>query len=300
MNVPDDGRCPLTAFFDTNVWSDFYRHDDIDLRTDQRRGVQLAARQGKLLVLGSPEVLAELGPIAIGSTTRYKKIRKLFFATVGGRVLRETRQLIIDELTHSPPVQGACYFRPDDFTCLERTARDMEWVMDRLGGDSSVNNYVRDENERRETFRSRFAEQTNYEGNASTTVGDWWQSGPVEDWAKDYLRHDHAAKARLLHAEDEWPNPRSLPSLWNFISYRLARLNQTLSDGRKIDRGDFYDAHHYAKGHYYDVLVTGDRRLRETAALIPDRPVEVLTLEELLQRVVTLKSCESPQSRNHF
>jgi hypothetical protein len=118
-----------------------------------------------------------------------------------------------------------------------------------------------------------------------TVLREWWRNVEVEveDWCRDYMRADQE-ELGLPASEQSWPDPVSIPSLWNYFSFRLARIYLTAGEGRRIDSSDVYDAEHYAAGSYFDLLVTDDGRFRQTCKLIRSLPFEMVTFEQFLAR----------------
>lgn len=111
----------------------------------------------------------------------------------------------------------------------------------------------------------------------------WFASIDVADLNKDVVE---AGVARGLYDTVDTPcDFDRYPSSWLFAAYRLSRMVYTLGEGQRIQASDLADAHHVSAGAYYDILVTDDKRLRQTLDLIPDLPFEVLRSSEVEARI---------------
>lgn len=105
---------------------------------------------------------------------------------------------------------------------------------------------------------------------------DWYQSHDLEEWIRSIV--ERGQELGLYDSPDgvRW-NYRLVPSVYTFVSYRLARIVHTVGEGRRIEQSELDDAHHAAAGPYYDILVTDDRRFREALDLVPDLPFSWMT-----------------------
>jgi hypothetical protein len=72
-----------------------------------------------------------------------------------------------------------------------------------------------------------------------------------------------------------------VPSLWLLVGATTARLTRTAGENRSVKASDNHDRLHASAGAYFDVLVTEDAEFRETLALIPALPFEVLSMSDL-------------------
>ena len=76
-------------------------------------------------------------------------------------------------------------------------------------------------------------------------------------------------------SEDDWPDPRQVLSVWQKFAFYLARIKQTVGEGRRIQPSDFYDVDHYVHASYVDLMVTDDGPFTETCDIIPDPPFRI-------------------------
>lgn len=107
----------------------------------------------------------------------------------------------------------------------------------------------------------------------------------VEDWCRDDMRRN-ASLWGLPSDEADWPGPRTLRTLWAYVSYKLARIALVHRDGRRLHENDLADHQHYFFAAHADVLVSEDRRFREIAALCPPPKPRVVTLAEWVAEVI--------------
>jgi len=73
--------------------------------------------------------------------------------------------------------------------------------------------------------RDRTLERLDPSGKAAL-FRKWWEEIDVGDWCGNYLR-DSRTELGLSESEADWPQAKSIPSLWHFYSYRLARIKRT-------------------------------------------------------------------------
>ena len=87
-------------------------------------------------------------------------------------------------------------------------------------------------------------------------------------------------------SEDDWPNPQHVPSVWHKFAFYLARIKQTVGEGRGWKPSDFCDADHYVHASYVDLFVTEDGPFRETCGIIPDPPFQIESFHNFATRLV--------------
>lgn len=105
----------------------------------------------------------------------------------------------------------------------------------------------------------------------------------VRKWWRRRARRVDSFTRRILRDEDPRPAPRSVPSVWHFVAYRLALVVQHLSEGHAAKASDYYDAEHYSAASYADILVTDDTGFRRTVSQCPlERPARVQGLRGFL------------------
>jgi hypothetical protein len=97
---------------------------------------------------------------------------------------------------------------------------------------------------------------------------EWIADVDLDDWVRDIA---DAGRQRGRVPDHVSVGPEQTPSASAFVAIRLARLARTMGEGRKIQDSDLADAHHVACGPYIDVLVTDDKELRSTLALVRAR-----------------------------
>jgi hypothetical protein len=89
----------------------------------------------------------------------------------------------------------------------------------------------------------------------------------IEDWCRDELRKN-AKLWRLPADEDRWPNPRAVPSVWAWMSYKVTRIFVVAAEAlgtSRVDRNDVIDRELFSDAAYADVLVTDDTGVHRIA-----------------------------------
>lgn len=100
----------------------------------------------------------------------------------------------------------------------------------------------------------------------------------VDDWARDELRK-MVRRWKLPSNEASWPAPSSIPTLWNLMGFKLARLSLVHRDGRAIRENDLIDRDHWGFAAHTDVFVSEDRIHREITSLCPPPRPKVTDFE---------------------
>lgn len=107
----------------------------------------------------------------------------------------------------------------------------------------------------------------------------------MDDWVRDVV--DERALGTLVWPRSV-PSCDIVPSAWLFVAFKAARIMLNLAENRAIKASDYMDVEHVACGYYFDVLVTDDRALRETCALLgTELPFKIEGFRDVLVRLAT-------------
>ena len=120
----------------------------------------------------------------------------------------------------------------------------------------------------------------------------------METWCRDLPRFIEERTADLISAQlrrnrlkATLPHPLdSAPTALNFVAYSLARVCWYLRDGRRIERGDDADVHHYTCACYADEFVSGDERITKIVALIPQPRAKPIGMNEFAERFLSRRA----------
>ena len=91
----------------------------------------------------------------------------------------------------------------------------------------------------------------------------------------------------LSEDQDDWCKPQDLPTLWNLVSYHVARIYWLHGEGRAVDRSDSNDSGYYADAAYADVLVTNDKRFSAKSALIRRDELTIASFQDWANSIVS-------------
>lgn len=159
---------------------------------------------------------------------------------------------------------------------LALKSADIEWVGDRTH--EEITRFKEEQDRLKPLALNRVAE---YGGDARRTVRDWYATVDVDDWVQALVNEG----VRRKLSDSAMTAKELLPSVWHFTAFKLARLARNLGEGRSIKAGDYLDADHVGCGSYFDVLVTDDKELRETCAMLKALPFGVEGFSELTRRL---------------
>lgn len=270
-------------FFDTNQWNYLVDHQAHDpgflqgLRDQLKNSVRVHAIE----VVGSLPLLQEIIRTDLSNPAKYSAMRDLAFDTVQHRWLKPINQRQIAEAGASG-VQDASnrYLSRDARRRVQAMAvkqRTIKLVTDRTR--EEITQFKEEQDRLKPLALQALAE---HGGDKVRTVRDWYASIDVDDWVRDVVHES----VRPQLAGSAAPSSRELvPSVWLFTAFKLARLARNLGEGRAIKTGDYFDADHVGCGAYFDVLVTDDKEMRETCAMLNDPPFRVEPFSELIRRL---------------
>jgi hypothetical protein len=272
------------VYFDTNAFSDLFRHVDEPLEARRRRRIRDAVRSKRIRLLTAGWTIEELGGLAESRWDVYHEITEFVFANADG-LFEETGTLVERELQLGRPLTRRELFIPG---AQERLLRAATRRQRRLVIDSYKEHQDRATASRGKQLENRvhaLAKISAQEISDGLTAGEGmtlWCSDLarfIKKWTAEYTLRE----ARALGLDVTGDAPRS-QTLESFVAYSLARVCWYLRDSRRIDRGDDADVHHYTCSCYGDVLVSGDDRMAGVVALIPKPSHAPLSLDELVEQ----------------
>jgi hypothetical protein len=272
-------------YLDTNAINYLYLHPayaDQELALVRRK--LMSRHTGGFALATSPTVLQELVPLRFQDQRLFDRISSELPELVGPRVYDHTNHLVRAELRR-------CGRLADSEWHLTRHARRAVWSLFRRAEVARAvaaqtvrenEEFRRDEEDHRERVRKLYEARR-----ISRELRAWWSDAQsfVEDWVKGFIRG--AGRADLPRSVDpETIEPTSIPSLWNFYAYRMARIYLNVGENRRIKSSDLLDAHHFVAASYAGRLVTDDRGLRETIESIPDEHLCVLSFRDFVESIL--------------
>jgi hypothetical protein len=286
-------------FLDTNAVSYFFTYPNMDTRDLKcaRQALREKVSAGELVVVGSLNVLEEVMMASQSHPGQYRRMRKLLVSVL------ESRWLWPLDKRYREEVRGGGGLLPEGSRYVPRgTRRGLIKMLSQKGRVDNLQAQIRrdfdqfksDEQQVRANVladlksRPEFERLSDKETNMAIREGmrEWWAGVDRGEWARDLLR-DAVSRGHFSQDPADWPDPHTAsPSLWHFLSYRLARIYLNVGEGRRIARSDLYDAYHYSAAAYADVLVTDDRAFQDTCNLLEDRPFLLSSFEEFVSRLV--------------
>jgi hypothetical protein len=266
----------IRAYLDANAWNYLVGNE---MPRDLVERIRGALGEGLLRMIGAFPVLEEILTTHPRNPSKSTAMRRLAFDLVGRFWIREIIERVAFEVEGGARLDETSLYLPrDDRRRFERfSARDLETleIADQLHDLGETFKAQEEEARRRVAERLGVAA-----GSAETRAGfrEWFEQVDVREWCRDVLLPQQLdiVQSRGLELDID-----TVPSLWLFVRFKMARIVLNVGEGRRIDASDLNDARHYASGAYFDVLVTDDRRFRETCNLITETPFEIWSLEQL-------------------
>ncbi len=268
----------VEVYLDTNAVS-YLLHPPPECppAVETQRALKRHVEEGSLTVVTSLSVLGELSGLAgYEDKGLYQKTQALLWAVVGSHVLGDNYDRIQLELRQGP-LSGADRFLP------RAKRRHLRSEVRSLASARAVYRKVRQQKEQFATEFEKLRKQVLAElgDNPTANTRDWWKntSKLFDDWTVAYFRNNRQLLA-LPVSEDDWPEPRQVPSAWHKHAFYLALINQKVGERRKIQPSDHDDVDHYVHASYVDLMVTNDGPFSETCDIIPDRPFQIETFQD--------------------
>jgi hypothetical protein len=276
-------------YFDTNAFSDLYRHWAVSPENKLRKLIRAAARNNRIRLVTSVWTIEELGGLAERRWDVYHEVTRFVLASTYG-LFEDTGTLLDRELQLGRALTPQERFIPGaaERALAHAVRRERSLVLD---------SYV----EHRRRAENAMTKQTSDRVDALASVAvqeviDGIQPGEgMEAWCRDLPRFIEEWTADLISAqlrrnrlEATLPHPLdSAPTALNFVAYSLARVCWYLRDGRRVERGDDADVHHYTCACYADEFVSGDERITKIVALIPQPRAKPIGMNEFAERFLS-------------
>ena len=267
----------VEVYLDTNAVSClFHPPEGCPAAAQTRSALKRHLDTGSLTVVTSLSVFDELAGMAPAWIVKYQRTQELLWELAGSHVLRDNYDRIRLEV-HQGPLSGSDRFLPRD---VRRSLR-LE-----TRKPSSARAVARKRRQLTEPFAKEFEKLRTQ---VLADIGDdsakktraWREKAPqhVDDWTVEYFRNNRQ-RLGLPVSEDDWPEPRQVPSAWHKTAFYLAWLKQTVGESRKIKPSDRYNIDHYVNASYVDLMVTQDGPFQATCGMIPDRPFQIETFQD--------------------
>lgn len=220
-------------------------------------------------VVGTLDLLQELVETYRQQPKKARGMVDLFCELSGRRILwpLEVRQREEAEGGGLIPESGRYLSRTDyrEMVRLARRRQSVNEVSEEMH--ALKTQFHRNELEAQERVRARLLE----EGQEPSVrlLRSWIADVDIDSWVADVVADGFVRRGQDVEVTDA--SRDRYPSVWVFVASRLARLYQTVGEGRAVKPSDLADAHHLASGPYVDVFVTDDKALRSVADLLGDR-----------------------------
>jgi hypothetical protein len=272
------------VYFDSNAISNFFATRDgrdSNRLSDVRTALVASVRRQRLRVNASAFQFDELSGIAKRHIGLYWNCRRLLWRTASRRLLLPLDDLFAFEVAHERQAEGRERFCP---RAMVRQAREISRSLDAVADIARTQHAESVEFKLTDKQRHAAVRHELGEGASPERFRTWWSESDrlVEQWIRDGLRDK-------MRSVDTFP-VRRLHAMWWFFAFHMARLVRTVGDNEDIKRSDAHDAYHFTMACYGDLMVTDDRGLLETCALIPDTPCQLLRFDEFIDRYLELRA----------
>ncbi|HVM04724.1 MAG TPA: hypothetical protein VM242_06095 [Acidimicrobiales bacterium] len=256
------------VYFDAQQFNYFAGPDTSPHPEHALHRVSRAVKAGKIEVVGSLDLLQEVIEAFPQAGKKARRMVDLFFKLVGDRLL-----LPLSERHRQETSTGGVLSEEDrylsrelrrDVRRLAQSGRDVFELANELHREKVA--FLSAERAVQEKMRDRLIEEGATK--PARLMREWIADVDLDDWVRDIA---DAGRQRGRVPDHVSVGPEQTPSASAFVAIRLARLARTMGEGRKIQDSDLADAHHVACGPYIDVLVTDDKELRSTLALVRAR-----------------------------
>lgn len=266
---------PTEVYLDTNAVGCLL---DSGARTQSALRQQVAA--GGLSVVTSLSVMDELSGLSFTPGV-YKRAQKMLLELAGPNVLPDNFERIRIETLNQGPLSGTARF-------LSRA--DRRALLSEARSSFKARQVAEMVSQRTNRFQAEFTALrqkvlVQLGKNPVPRIRGWWSNAEAhtDEWTEDYLRDN----ADILPPDADSVPPRKVPSAWHKVSFYLAWIKQTVGEGRKIQDSDQYDVDHYVHATYVDLMVTDDKRFRETCGVVPKLPFRIEKFTEFVHRLST-------------
>ena len=268
----------VEVYLDTNAVSYLFQPPPgCPAAAETQHAFKRHVEEGSLTVVTSLSVFDELTGMAGSQPETYQRTQELLWNLAGSHVLHDNYDRIQLEIHQQGPVSGADRFLPR----VER--RRLRSKVRRLSIAEEVTQ------RRRQLTEAHAKEFEKLRTEVVADIGDdpakktraWWEKAPklFDDWTLTYFRTNRR-RLGLPISEDDWPEPRRVPSAWHKVAFYFAWIKQTVGEGRRIKPSDRYDIDHYVNASYVDLIVTSDGPFSETCGIIPDPPFCIETFQD--------------------
>jgi hypothetical protein len=260
------------VFLDTNLWNALVEVSLPFTVGDLRR----AYREGRLVIVSTIEEFEEIMATARRRPKKYRTMRSTWTQLVSHRVLLPMNVRHLAEFEHRGVIPESARYLPaavrrgvlkiatERPTVNEVNDRIYSLKKSTLDDDTSARDAVLEEIDRLGARRKDL--------NREVTVAI------IDDWAADVVAAGEERGLPVLPPDEV--SLSTVPSAWLMCGVTIARAVRVVRENRKVKDSDNHDRHHAAACAYFDVLVTDDSEFRETLALVPDLPCEVMSVDE--------------------
>lgn len=272
------GPSRVRVFLDNNIWNAL-AVGGVPLTADQ---LVEGFRAGRVEIVATVELYEELLGTARRKPQKYKEMRRLY------RKLGGLRRTLL-------PIRERHHLEVESGGALTTNTRYLPPAVVRsivgLATNAAVVHDINDD-----VYQRKQQSQKRDRTAVDAALGEVKALGKkVSDFdhvvTVDMVR-DETIRALAFGAQHGMPTVPArevefarVPSLWLISAAVLARATRALGTGRAVRDSDNHDRLHCSAGAYYDVLVTDDEEFRDTLAMIPERPFEVLNTADFAARL---------------
>lgn len=277
-------------FLDNNEWNLLVScdcHSD-DQRQAARDALKASVTGGSLVVIGSLPVLQEVMATAKRKPGKYKDLRELIFELVSNHWLIPRDLRWVEELNSGGLLpDNLCFISRGnrrEMYRLSSNQRELEKFAKVTYGEG-VQYKQTYEDARKKIYKDLSGAEGRPKG-LKQAYDNWWATVDRELWVRSVIDAS-IERGKIKPVKVDQVSYDSLPTLWRYVEFSLAKVKLNIGDESAIKEGDGVDADIFASTPYVDTLVTNDGPFLELCELIQPKGLKVIPHQEFMSSVIT-------------
>jgi hypothetical protein len=282
-----------TIFFDTQIWNYLVAHDDYsdDQLLKARGRLVEGVQRGEWEIVCCLPVLQELLATYRKLPAKYEAIKALLFEVVQNWWLKEIKERYVLELYSGGRLAPAgCYLDRElrrKVAALSNKKKDVVEINE-VTHQEGLAYKAQQEDARKKVFTYLGSSDGKAPKKIAQAYEKWFANDrDLQGWVLKVL--EGGVKRRLFPAsklKDFKPSYATVPSAWQYVDFRQAKILLNLGHLRAIKDSDAVDADIYGCSPYFDILVTEDQPFRDAIELIVDDRFELYCFKQLMSMLI--------------
>ncbi len=233
-------------------------------------------------------VLQEILAIYRNEPSKFEAINKLLFEAVQNHWLVDLKERYIRELSSGgllKPTERYLDRRTRRcITSLASNKKDVAKIND-IAYQEGIDFKAQQEDARTKVYADLGSTDGKTLNDSAKAYQRWFENNrDLQGWVHEIL---NASVPHGLHEasipKGFTPTKGNSPTIWQYVDFYQAKVRLELGERRKILPSDKVDADTYACSPYYNVLVTQDKRFRETIKLVVGDSFELKDFKDFMQ-----------------